>query len=100
VPQALDEEVTKMASITSPTRFVAKPASVSYGEAMSLLRSWLDSQRMQLTHFKLAPLGRVGFEVGFRDDADAIRFESGFDWLSPGVAWPHHESHRRSATGA
>ena len=46
------------------TVFVPKSAGISYGEAMSRLRRWLDSQKMQPTRFKLAPLGRVGFEIG------------------------------------
>jgi hypothetical protein len=62
------------------TVFVPKPAAVSYGEAMSRLRMWLDSQKMQLATFKLAPLGRVGFEISFRSEDDAIRFQGGFGW--------------------
>jgi hypothetical protein len=68
---------------TSPlTVFVPKPAGVSYGEAMSRLRTWLDSQKMQPTIFKLAPLGRVGFEIGFRSEDDVTRFQGGFGWSS------------------
>ena len=69
-----------MENLTPRALFVAKPAGVSYGEAMHKLRAWLDSQKMQATFFKLAPLGRVGFEIAFCSDADATRFESGFDW--------------------
>ena len=69
-----------MESSTSLTLFVAKPVGIPYGAAMSRLRTWLDQQKMQPIHLKLAPRGRVGFEIGFRNDADATRFESVFDW--------------------
>jgi hypothetical protein len=62
------------------TVFVAKPDGVSYGEAMSRVRVWLDSQKMQPAMFKLAPLGRVGFEIAFRSDDDVMRFQNGFGW--------------------
>jgi hypothetical protein len=66
---------------TSPfTVFVPKPTGISYGEAMSRLRVWLDSQKMQPTLFRLAPLGRVGFEIAFRSHEDAARFRGGFGW--------------------
>ena len=64
----------------SLTVFVAKPAALSYGEAMSQLRTWLDSEKMQSTMFKLAPLGRVGFEIGFQSSEHVTRFQSGFGW--------------------
>ena len=67
--------------ITSPlTVFVPKPAGVSYGEAMSGLRIWLDSQHVQPSIFRLAPLGRVGFEIAFRNDEDVARFQGSFGW--------------------
>jgi hypothetical protein len=72
-----------MESMASLTLFVAKPVGVSYGKAMSGLRTWLDNQEMQPTLLKLAPLGRVGFEIGFRSDDDARRFQGGFDWPTP-----------------
>jgi hypothetical protein len=66
---------------TSPlTVFVPKPAGIPYGEAMNRVRTWLDNQKMQPSLFKLAPLGRVGFEIGFRSDDDATRFQNGFGW--------------------
>lgn len=70
-----------MESITSLALFVAKPANFSYGDAMSRVRMWLDHEKMQVTHFKLAPQGQTGFEIGFRSDADRIRFGSGFAWV-------------------
>jgi hypothetical protein len=70
-----------MQSLSPLTLFVAKPADVPYGEAMNRIRMWLDHQKMQLAHFKLAPMGRVGFEIGFHSDHDATQFESGFEWL-------------------
>jgi hypothetical protein len=43
---------------------------------------WLDSQKMQPSVFRFAPLGRVGFEIGFKSEEDVRRFQSGFGWSS------------------
>lgn len=72
---------TTTSAASSLMVFVPKPAGISYGEAMNSLRTWLDSQKMQPTLFRLSSAGRAGFEIGFRSDADAARFESMFtDW--------------------
>jgi hypothetical protein len=62
------------------TVFVPKPAGVSFGDAIGRLRVWLDSQKMQPITFKLAPPGRIGFEIGFQSDDDVMRFQNGFGW--------------------
>ena len=74
------ETAMDMGTVSPLTVFVPKPVGISYGDAMSQLRTWLDSERMQSTMFKLAPLGRVGFEIGFRSDEDVTRFRDGFSW--------------------
>jgi len=63
--------------------FVLKPEHVSYGEAMSRVRMWLDYQKMQTSAFKLAPAGRSGFEITFVSADDASRFRFEFTWPPP-----------------
>jgi hypothetical protein len=58
---------------------IRKPATASYGEAMSQFRMWLDSNKIQPVSFKPAVLeGRAGFEVTFRNEDEALRFDQHF----------------------
>jgi hypothetical protein len=65
------------------TVFLSKPEQISYGEAMSRVRMWLDSRKVQTSVFKLAPDGRMGFELTFQSEDDATRFRSEFNWPPP-----------------
>ena len=51
-----------------------------FGETMSVLRTWLDSQKIQPTIFKAAPDGDLGyvFTIGFRSPEDADRLGAEF----------------------
>jgi hypothetical protein len=40
------------------TVFVSKPEHISYAEAMSRMRMWLDFRKIETSSFKLAPEGR------------------------------------------
>jgi len=49
------------------------------GDAMSKLRSWLDSQKIQLAEFKTIPDAKgYVFDVAFRSINDAARFRNQF----------------------
>jgi hypothetical protein len=64
------------------TIFIVKPRSWSSGKAMSRLRSWLDSKRIQPTSFKFAEDGtRAGFELSFQNERDIAAAEA-FQWQS------------------
>jgi hypothetical protein len=63
--------------------FMPKPEHVSYGEAMSRVRTWLDYRKVQTSAFKLAPDGRSGFQITFQSEHDASRFRSEFTWPQP-----------------
>jgi hypothetical protein len=65
------------------TVFLPKPEHISYGEAMSRVRMWLDYRKVPTSVFKLAPDGRMGFELTFLSEDDATRFRSEFDWPPP-----------------
>jgi hypothetical protein len=65
------------------TVFVPKPQHVSYGEAMSRVRMWLDYRKIQTSAFKVAPGGRSGFEISFQSGEDASRFQRDFTWPPP-----------------
>lgn len=76
--------LNKAMALASPhTVFLEKPQHLSYGEAMSRVRMWLDTKKIEHSAFKLAPLGRVGFEIGFRTEHDAALFQDGFNWPPP-----------------
>jgi len=71
-------------ALASPlTVFLAKPPSMPYGEAMNRVRIWLDYKKIEHAAFKLAPSGRIGFEIGFCTEHDATVFKSGFSWPPP-----------------
>ena len=59
--------------------FVPKPPGLGYAEAMSQLRTWLDSRKVQPADFKITASGRIGFEIGFSSERDAQVFEL-FEW--------------------
>ena len=59
--------------------FVPKPLSMPYGEAMGQLRQWLDSQKLEAAAFKITTDGRIGFEVCFSSEHEAMEFQL-FDW--------------------
>ena len=54
--------------------------SSEFGETMSVLRTWLDGQKIQPTTFKAAPDSSLGyvFTIGFRSPEDADRFQAEF----------------------
>lgn len=65
--------------------FLAKPDEVSCSEAMSRLRIWLDSRKIQPAGFKLAPNGAsLSFEITFHSERDAALFGKEFGWELPG----------------
>jgi hypothetical protein len=51
---------------------------------MNAIRSWLDSQKIQPTVFKVVPTARAfGFEIGFRQEDEARRFRQQFASNTP-----------------
>jgi hypothetical protein len=63
--------------------FMSKPEHVSYSEAMSRVRMWLDYRKIHTSAFELAPGGRSGFKIAFQSGEDASRFRSEFTWPTP-----------------
>jgi hypothetical protein len=61
------------------TVFVPKPLSMPYAEAMGRLHRWLDRRKLQATGFKITTDGRIGFEVCFSSEREAMEFQL-FDW--------------------
>ena len=66
--------------IAPTTVFVAKPFEISYADAMRGLRTWLDHKKLQPAGFKVAGDGKIGFEITFSTEQDALAFR-GFEWL-------------------
>jgi len=66
--------------IAHTTVFVEKPFEMSYADAMRGLRTWLDHKKIQPTAFKVATDGRIGFEMSFLTEQDALAFRR-FEWL-------------------
>jgi hypothetical protein len=65
---------------TSFTVFVPKPSTLSFGDAMSGMRAWLDHQKIQPRSFKLAAdFTRIGFEISFQNETHAEAFGE-FRW--------------------
>jgi outer membrane lipoprotein-sorting protein len=62
------------------TVFVSKPEHISYAEAMSRMRMWLDFRKIETSSFKLAPEGREGLEITFGTNSHAVLFQSEFTW--------------------
>ena len=68
--------------IVAPTTvFVAKPFEISYADAMRGLRVWLDHKKIQPAAFKVATGGKIGFEITFSTEQEALVF-SRFEWLA------------------
>jgi hypothetical protein len=61
------------------TVFVPKPLSMPYAEAMGRLHQWLERRKLQTTGFKITTDGRIGFEVCFSSEREAMEFQL-FDW--------------------
>jgi hypothetical protein len=68
--------------VAARTVFVPKPLDLTYGDAMSCLRDWLDDRKMQACGFKITAEGQIGFEISFSQELDATRFET-FTWPCP-----------------
>lgn len=76
----------KMARKSPPrTVFVSKPLNMGYNDAMSRLRQWLDSKRLEFTGFKITTEGPIGFEISFSSEHDAAEFQL--------FNWPWHDDH-------
>ena len=69
--------------MATTTVFLPKPEHISYGEAMSRVRMWLDYRKVQTSTFKLSPDGRNGFEITFQSEDGASLFLSEFTWPPP-----------------
>jgi hypothetical protein len=54
---------------------IEAPAANKLGELMNAIRSWLDSQKIQPTTFKVVP---AGVELTFRHDHEAAQFRKQF----------------------
>ena len=50
-----------------------------YAEAMGRLRQWLDRRKLQTNGFKITTDGRIGFEVCFSSEREAMEFQL-FSW--------------------
>jgi hypothetical protein len=84
----------KMARKSPPrTVFVSKPLNMGYNDAMSRLRQWLDSKRLESTGFKITAEGPIGFEISFSSEHDAAEFQLALARRSPG-RWepPGHQA--------
>ena len=65
--------------------FISKPSEISFAEAMSRLRMWLDNKKIQPTAFRVSTDKEIGFEIGFNDDNEATIFNAGFEWRLPPI---------------
>ena len=66
--------------ITTPIRIeVNRPAGAPIGSIMNEIRSWLDQNRIEPVDFKTV-VGRegIGFEIRFRTEGEAERFQREF----------------------
>jgi hypothetical protein len=68
-------------ALASTRVFIPKPTNLSIAEAMSQILLWLNSQELQPISFKFATDGRLGFDIGFRSEAEAVAAEA-FHWRS------------------
>jgi hypothetical protein len=57
----------------------AQALSMPYAEAMGRLRQWLDRRKLQTNGFKITTDGRIGFEVCFSSEREAMEFQL-FSW--------------------
>jgi hypothetical protein len=54
------------------------------GSTMAEIRMWLDSEKIEPVEFKtVVSRGAVGFEISFKRDRDAERFQQRFGSLLP-----------------
>ena len=49
------------------------------------LRTWLDHKELQTAGFKVAGHGKIGFEITFFTEQDALTFGS-FEWIAARVS--------------
>lgn len=61
------------------TVFVAKPFEISYADVMRRMRTWLDHKKIEPAGFKIATGARIGFEITFLTEQEALAFR--YDWL-------------------
>ena len=59
--------------------FLAKPFEISYADAMSGLRVWLDHKKIRPAAFKVTSDGKIGFEITFLTEQEALAFRR-FKW--------------------
>ena len=60
--------------------FIAKPFEISYADATRGLRVWLDHKKIQPAAFKVANKSKIGFELTFSTEQEALAFRR-FKWL-------------------
>ena len=65
--------------------FIAKPMEMSFAEALSRLRMWLDTRKIEIASFKLSAADEFGFEMLFKNERDASTFNAEFAWHLPPV---------------
>jgi hypothetical protein len=60
--------------------FVQAPVGRPFGQTMNAIRSWLDSQKIQTTNFKIVPGADASrrFEIAFHQEHEAQRFRQEF----------------------
>jgi hypothetical protein len=68
-------------ALASNMVFIPKPTNLSMGEPTRQIRLWFDSQKLKPISFKFATDGRLGFDIGFRSEAEAVAAEA-FHWQS------------------
>ena len=73
------KKVRDMAVRRTTRTFVPKPFGLSYAEAMTQLRMWLDARKVQPADFRITADGKIGFEIGFLSEHDAQTFDL-FEW--------------------
>jgi hypothetical protein len=58
---------------------ISKPAAASFADTMAQHRTWLDANKIQPASFRPVYIdGVIGFEIGFKNEDDAIRFDKEF----------------------
>jgi hypothetical protein len=56
--------------------------AVSLDKTMSEIRTWLDGERTEPVQFRtVVDRTSLGFEISFRQERDAERFQKRFAWL-------------------
>lgn len=68
-----------MSPAPSRTVFKVKPFDLSYCDAMSQMRMWLDHNKIQPCKFRMVAENKIGFEVTFSSEDDAAKFGA-FGW--------------------